>query len=214
MIKFYYLSGSPFAWRVWLALEHKAIPYQKIDLSFSDGDLRTPEYLSVSPRGKVPAIVHENECFIESSVILEYLDEKFTESQNVLFPSEPLARARVRQLINEVDLYLDLVSRKLMNAVFFTRRENWEPLRIVEASNRVSEELATINRRYDLFFSEQLTAADFTIFPIVKLIERLGKLAKTVGGEVMIGDRIEKRVSELENIPIFQKTWPPHWIEK
>jgi len=30
----------------------------------------------------------------------------------------------------------------------------------------------------------------------------------------MIGDRIEKRVSELENIPIFQKTRPPHWIEK
>jgi glutathione S-transferase len=39
MLTFYYGSGSPFAWRVWLALEHKQIPYEMRILSFSSGEL-------------------------------------------------------------------------------------------------------------------------------------------------------------------------------
>ena len=39
MITFYYGSGSPFAWRVWLALEHKKLAYDFKLMSFSDGDL-------------------------------------------------------------------------------------------------------------------------------------------------------------------------------
>lgn len=34
-ITFYYGSGSPYAWRVWLALEHKRLPYELTVLSFS-----------------------------------------------------------------------------------------------------------------------------------------------------------------------------------
>ena len=33
----YYLSGSPYAWRVWLALEHKGIAYQLKSVSFDAG---------------------------------------------------------------------------------------------------------------------------------------------------------------------------------
>src|SRR6185436_350541 len=55
-LTFYYGSGSPYAWRVWLALEHKGIAYELMTLSFSAGDLKKPEYLKVNPRHKVPAI--------------------------------------------------------------------------------------------------------------------------------------------------------------
>src|SRR6266699_2559514 len=34
-LAFYYASGSPYAWRVWLALEHKGIPYERKTLSFA-----------------------------------------------------------------------------------------------------------------------------------------------------------------------------------
>jgi len=43
MLTFYYGSGSPYAWRVWLALEHKAIAYELKMISFSAGDLKKPE---------------------------------------------------------------------------------------------------------------------------------------------------------------------------
>ena len=55
-LTFYYGSGSPYAWRVWLALEHKAIAYELKTISFSAGDLRKPEFLKINPRHKVPAI--------------------------------------------------------------------------------------------------------------------------------------------------------------
>ena len=58
-LTFYYASGSPYAWRVWLALEHKAVPYELKQLSFDAGDLKTPEFRGLNPRQKVPVIVDD-----------------------------------------------------------------------------------------------------------------------------------------------------------
>ena len=41
-LDFYYASGSPYAWRVWLALTYKAIPFDWKLLSFDAGDLQKP----------------------------------------------------------------------------------------------------------------------------------------------------------------------------
>jgi glutathione S-transferase len=59
-IKFYYGSGSPFSWNVWLVLEHKRLPYEFNLLSFQNGELKKPDYLSINPRGKVPALVDDD----------------------------------------------------------------------------------------------------------------------------------------------------------
>ena len=64
-ITFYYGAGSPFAWRVWLALEHKALAYELRALSFSEGDLKTPEFAALTPKleysmlGRTYALGHE-----------------------------------------------------------------------------------------------------------------------------------------------------------
>ena len=76
-LTFYYASGSPYAWRVWLALEHKQVAYELKTMSFSAGELRTPEFLAINPRHRVPALVDGNFSLYESAAILEYLDEKY-----------------------------------------------------------------------------------------------------------------------------------------
>jgi len=58
-LTFYYASGSPYAWRVWLALEHKGVPYELKILSFDAGDLKMPEFRVLNPRQKVPVIVDD-----------------------------------------------------------------------------------------------------------------------------------------------------------
>ena len=66
-LTFYYGSGSPYAWRVWLALEHKAIAYELKAVSFSTGDLTKPEFLALNPRHKVPTIADGNFSLYESA---------------------------------------------------------------------------------------------------------------------------------------------------
>ena len=56
-VTLYYDSGSAYAWRVWLALEHKGVQYDWKLLSFSEGGHKTPDYTRLNPRQRVYAIV-------------------------------------------------------------------------------------------------------------------------------------------------------------
>ncbi len=53
-MQFYALSGSPFSWKVWLALEHLGSDYDLRMLSVDAGDLKSNALLSRNPHGKVP----------------------------------------------------------------------------------------------------------------------------------------------------------------
>ena len=103
-LTFYYGSGSPYAWKVWLVLEHKAIPYEFRLLSFDGGDTKTPQFLAVNPRGRVPAILDDGFALWESSAIAEYLEERYP--QNPLLPKDVKARATARRLAAEAEAYL------------------------------------------------------------------------------------------------------------
>ena len=70
----HYASGSPYAWRVWLAVEHKGIPYELKLLSFDKGDLATPTFRALNPRGRVPALEDDGFALYESAAIVEYLE--------------------------------------------------------------------------------------------------------------------------------------------
>jgi glutathione S-transferase len=104
-LDFYYLSGSPFAWKVWLALEHKQIPYTLHVLSVDAGDLKKPAYRAINPHCKVPAIVHEGFVLYGSSAIVEYLEEAFPDSGAPLWPAGLQLRAVGRRLAAEAEGY-------------------------------------------------------------------------------------------------------------
>src|SRR5258708_37671645 len=91
-LAFYYASGSPYAWRVWLALEHKGIPYERKTLSFDAGGLKTSEFAALNPRRKAPVIGVEGFALYESGPIVEYLVTK-RPSETLLFSGDPRQRA-------------------------------------------------------------------------------------------------------------------------
>jgi glutathione S-transferase len=92
---------------VQLALEHKALPYERKVLSFSAGDTRKPEFLALNPRHRVPVLVDGDFVLYEPNAIVEYLDEAYPATGAPLFPGDVRTRALVRRLIMEVDGYFD-----------------------------------------------------------------------------------------------------------
>jgi glutathione S-transferase len=124
-LTFYYGSGSPYAWRVWLALEHKAIAYELITISFSAGDLKKPEFLKINPRQKVPAIADGDLALYESAAIVEYLDEQYASGKK-LFAGTTRQRAVIRRLVREADEYFAHAQERLVDQVLFTPQDKWD----------------------------------------------------------------------------------------
>ena len=79
-------GASPNGFRVALALEEKGVKYTKQELDFMQGDHKKPEFLSVNPRGQVPALKDGSVCLNESVAIIEYLDSIY--AQNPLMPTD------------------------------------------------------------------------------------------------------------------------------
>lgn len=96
--------------KVKLALLEKAIPFVE-EPAFPSQE---PEHLALSPRGKVPFLRVDGTTLCESQVIVEYLEEAFPAVP--LYPADPLARAQCRELIAIMELYVELVARRLYPA--------------------------------------------------------------------------------------------------
>ena len=60
------------------------------------------DYLAINPNGVVPALRHDGDVVIESTVICEYLCEAFPDEANLL-PATPLGRAHVRAWLRYID---------------------------------------------------------------------------------------------------------------
>ncbi len=81
----------------------------------------TEAYLAKNPSGKYPCLEIEDGTFLgESKVILNYLEDEYPGVP--LLPTSPLQRARVRELMEVIDLYLELPARRLYPEVFTSAR--------------------------------------------------------------------------------------------
>jgi glutathione S-transferase len=211
-LTFYYGAGSPFAWRAWLALEHKRIPHERRVLSFDAGDLKKPEFLAVNPRGRVPAIVDGDVTVYESAAILEYLEEAYRSHGDPLFPDSVRDRALVRRMVCEADSYFAPAVLALFRHVILTPLDKRRPERIAAAGDACIAELGSWSReiRGD-YLAGALSAVDFTLYPLVALMLRNEAKKPDLGLRERLPDPIERWMSRVESLPFFRKTWPAHW---
>lgn len=77
-----YSLPTPNGVKVSIMLEEIGLAYEPHLVDFNKGDQKTPEFLSLNPNGKIPAIIDPNGpggkplSLFESGVILQYLAEK------------------------------------------------------------------------------------------------------------------------------------------
>jgi len=159
--------------KVRLALLEKGVPFEEDPTCFPS---QKDEWVGRSPMGKVPILEADGTTISESEVICEYLEDAFP--QKPLLPKDPVARARVRELITHLELHMELVARRLYGAVFFGGKVS------DETREQVQKELAkgvrTLQRlaKFDPYIAgPELTLADCAAFVHLPLISLATKLA-------------------------------------
>jgi glutathione S-transferase len=88
--------------RVRFVLNAKGLPFEEKKLDLLAGDQLKPDYLRLNPNGVVPTLINGDEVVIDSSVIIEYLDEIVPEPEHFT-PKPPGERARMRALMRFID---------------------------------------------------------------------------------------------------------------
>ena len=211
-ITLYYGSGSPYAWRVQLALEHKALPYERKVLSFSAGDTRKPEFVALNPRHEVPTIVDGDYVLYESDAIVEYLEEAYPGRGAPLFPADVRTRATVRRIMREVDNHTGVAIDGVTTYAFQTKPEERQPQKLVEGRKMVTEEFAQMSRylKGD-YFVGTLTAADFWMYPPVAFMYRARVKLPDFDADSLLTPELKRWKARIEALPFFAKTIPPHW---
>ena len=94
MLELYNAMQSTCSQKVRITLAEKGVDFVEHRLKLFKQDQLKPEYLKINPNGVVPTLVHDGVPVIDSSVIIEYLDEVFPEKS--LSPQNPQQRAEMR----------------------------------------------------------------------------------------------------------------------
>ena len=99
MLKLYYFHGATCGLKARLTLAEKDVEYthEVVDRSY----LRTPDYKKLNPNAVVPTLIHGPNVLIESSVIMNYVDDAFDGPE--LKPDLPINRAQMAMWLKNAD---------------------------------------------------------------------------------------------------------------
>ena len=219
-IEVYWGSGSPYAWRVLLALEHKRLPYTSHLLQFSKQEHKSPQLLQMNPRGRVPVLRDGDYVCFESLAILYYLDLKYPDPP--IFGHSPEEAGTIMRVICEYQAYIEPHLEKITGAVF-SRTADLRSDEITRAMHAAASEARTIEARLsksDWVVGETYSAVDMVIFPGFQLLKRALERpeARELASRFMPVEvnypAVGRWVARIESLPGYERTYPPHWLRK
>ena len=167
-----YSAPTPNGHKISIALEEMNLPYNLINIDLSHEKYKDSNFLSISPNGKIPAILdNENGISVfESGAILIYLAEK----TNTFIPSDKLNRFMVLQWLffqtsgigpmqGQSNVFLEYFPEKLPSVI---KRYQNECIRLYRVLNKQLEDKE--------YICGDISIADFATFPWVNLYKWAG----------------------------------------
>lgn len=119
MLKLYDHPLSPYAQKVKLALMEKDVEFEALLPTNLGSGEAAAEFVETNPRAEVPALVDGDVGVFDSTIILEYIEDKWPEPP--LLPASPAARARVRMIEEAMDTHYEAINWGLGELHFFGR---------------------------------------------------------------------------------------------
>lgn len=101
MFTLYDGTTSVCAIKVRLVMAEKGLDYESRTLDLRKGEQFRDDYLKLNPNAVVPTLLHDGEVIIESSVIMQYLED--FQPDPALLPPHPIDRARLRLWLKRID---------------------------------------------------------------------------------------------------------------
>ena len=171
-------SASNYYNKVKLALLEKEVPFVEKTVWID----RSPELLEKSPLGKVPFFEIDGKVLFESQVMLDYVESAYP--QNPLIPSDPYEAARIRQLIQFMELHLELVARELYFEAFFGGKIADDVK--VRVQKQLKRHIAAFGRIAS--FSPYIAGSEFTMADCAATVHLplIGMATKAIYGEDML----------------------------
>ncbi|MCG7392787.1 glutathione S-transferase family protein [Microvirga sp. ACRRW] len=180
-MKLYSGPLSLFSRKVEIALHEKGLPFERVQVPFSQTrgyHPKDPAVLAANPKGQVPVLIDGDLTLYDSTVILEYLEDAYPVP--ALYPQNPKERARCR--------LLDLFADEVMLSAFRALMHRTEPhaaddprflaneAKAKEAEPLIAGHFAKLNEEFSgkSFLCGAFSAADIAAFMAVFWVRRLG----------------------------------------
>lgn len=150
------------------ALIEKGADFKIVQTRASQDDA----FLAQSAMGKIPFLQTPAGCIAETIAILEYIEEAVPGVS--LYPADPFERARARQIINIVQIYVEAPLRALFPGVFMGGTNTPETISATRLTvDRAMRALARLVRPKPFLLGAQLTHADLFAFYTFDIGERV-----------------------------------------
>ena len=172
-----YYWPTPNGWKITIMLEECGLPYTVLPVNIGKGDQFKPEFLSISPNNKMPAIVdHEGPggkpiSVFESGAILQYLGRK----TGKFYPQDERARIEVDQwLFWQMGGFGPMLGQAHHFRIYSPEKI---PYAIDRYTNETHRLYGVLNKRLAdrEFVAGEYSIADMAIAPWAKLWERQGQ---------------------------------------
>jgi glutathione S-transferase len=184
-----------------MALLEKGLQWDTTWLDLPSGEHKKPEYLAINPVGKVPALIDDGVIVHDSTIINEYLEDKFP--KHPLLPHDPVTKARARAFEDYADAYL---APSLAKILFQMRKPEGDRDRakIEEGEREVRKHFEYLDRELAgrQFFADTFSLADISFIPPLANYERAGyRLPDDLPNLKAWWERVKSRES-------FAQSWP------
>lgn len=174
MLKLHGFSSSNYYNVPKLALLEKGVPFEEVVSYTGVGPKYKPEYLDKSPLGKVPALETTEGYISESRAILEYIER--AHPQPSLLPATPFAIAKVQELSQFIELYFELVARRLIPNLLGGTEPEAAVLQEIESSfDKSVVALAKLSTFEQFAYGDQFTLADIAATLNLPIVRSVGK---------------------------------------
>jgi glutathione S-transferase len=166
---------SPFARKVRMVLRFKGLEFRSIDALALEEHDRLSE---LNPRAEVPVLVDGSISVMDSRDIVYYLEDRFPEP--AVLAGSPGLRSKARHWQRLADTVLDAIIHDISIWTWPTHHRSDEPpMGLLEAGRRdLHKILVDLENSIDVsgFVCEELSIADFSLFPHVSSLKPLGVL--------------------------------------